>query len=103
MGKSFMIEMDKARNVKYPFNELITLEELLGKPIAEIEKSISFKDIRILAFCGLKWEDKELTLEQTGELITEFTDNGGEMKALMDACGKALKQGMGANKTPSKK
>lgn len=102
MSKSIMIEMDKARNAKYPFNQLIELEELLGRPIAEIETSMAIKDIRTLVFCGLKWEDKDLTLEQTGELITEFTDKGGSVKDLMQTFGKALKQGMGATKTPSK-
>lgn len=101
MTKSIAITMDKARNAKYPFNQIIELEELLGKPIAEIEKSMAIKDIRTLVFCGLKWEDANLTMEDAGDLITDYTDNGGSMKELMETFGEALKKGMGAS-TPSK-
>lgn len=98
-----LVEMDKARNLKYDFNTLIDLEDDFNKPIAEITGEMKMKDVRKMLFHGLKWEDKKLTEEQTGNLISTYIENGGTFQELMEVVGKAFTKSMGNSSAPSKK
>lgn len=72
MKKSVVIELDKARNLRYGLNALCEMEDLLEKPISQIQtdenNAMGMREIRIMLYCGLKWEDKDLTLEKSGEI-----------------------------------
>ena len=73
--KTVTIELDKARNLRYGMNGLVKIEELTGRPITKLDlDNISMKDLRAIAYAGLYHEDKELTLEKTGNLIDEYLD-----------------------------
>jgi hypothetical protein len=75
MKKTVLIELDKARNLRYGINALCTIEELLGKPITALDLNrISIKDLRTILFAGLVHEDKDLTPEIVGELIDDYSD-----------------------------
>jgi len=102
-NNTVMLEMDKARNLKYTFNTLIDIEEDFEKTIAEITGSMTMKDARTLLFHGLKWEDKKLTKEMTGNLISEYVENGGTFKELMETVGKAFTKALGNSAAPSTK
>ena len=72
MKKSVTIELDKARNLRYGINALVTVEELTGKPLTRLDlESVSIKDLRAILYAGLCHEDKTLTPEKVGELIDE--------------------------------
>jgi len=73
MSKPFVvIELDKPRKLRYGINQLIMLEEMLNIPITELAKiQPGLKEIRTLLWCGLIWEDPNLTLEKVGELMDE--------------------------------
>lgn len=102
-NNTIMIEMDKARNLKYTFNTLIELEEDFGKPIAEIGgANMTMKDVRTLIYHGLKWEDKKLTPEKTGELISDYIDNDNSFQELIEVVGKAFTKAMGNSAVPKK-
>lgn len=68
---SVKINLDKERTLKYSLNNLIDLEEKLGVPISEIGNArLSIKNIRSFLHAGLVHEQKDLTEEAVGELIT---------------------------------
>lgn len=89
MKKFITIQADKARNLRYTFNSLMTLEENLDRPITEIGNNISFKDINVLVWAGLLHEDKDLTREQAGDIIDEVIENEG-LQSLIDKVSQAL-------------
>lgn len=69
-AKKFVsIELDKVRNLHYNLNALERFEELSGVSIDKIGQQMSMKLLKILLFCGLIHEDKELTTEAIGEMI----------------------------------
>lgn len=78
MKKIVSIEMDKVRNLKFGINNLIELEKKLNRPLASLSgESFGLVDLRTILFIGLKWEDKELTEEQTGEIMDIAIENHG--------------------------
>lgn len=101
-NNTVILKMDKERNLKFGFNTLIDIEEDFGKPIAEIGNNISLKDVRTLLYHGLKWEDKKLTKEKTGDLITGYVEGGNTLESLMEAVGKAFTKALGNSATPTK-
>lgn len=101
-NNTIMIQMDKARNLKYTFNTLVELEEDFGKPIAEVGANMTMKDARTLIYHGLKWEDKNLTPDKTGELISNYIENGNSFQELFEEAGKAFTKAMGNSAVPTR-
>ena len=77
MKQSIILEAEKARNIRFGINALCKAEEMLGKPITKINEDMGISEMRILLYCGLYWEDKELTLEGAGEVMDEVIANKG--------------------------
>lgn len=73
MPKPFVtIELDKPRHLRYGFNQLCELEDLLGVPVSKLpEIEIGFRELRTLLYVGLRGEDPDLTPEVVGSLIDE--------------------------------
>lgn len=70
--KVISVNLDKERHLKFNLNTFIIVEELTGKKLADLQGDnggFDFKYLRALLYAGLKHEDKELTLEDVGELI----------------------------------
>ena len=84
--KIIQINLDKKRNIWFNLNSLITIEKVTGLKFSEIGEDVSLEIVRAMLFAGLQWEDKDLTLEQVGELI-DF-DN---MTEVMEKLGEAMK------------
>lgn len=86
MKKVVVVNLDKERHLKFNLNALILAEEITGKKLAELgEKKENFDlaFLRAMLYAGLKHEDKELTLEEVGDLIDmdnmeEVTEKLGE-------------------------
>lgn len=97
MGNKFRgyvpIELDKPRNLRFSTNALVESEKMLGKSIAEFSQSIGITELRILIYCGLRHEDKTLTLDQAGDLIDEAESIAYLSDKLKDALEAALKTG----------
>lgn len=67
------IVLDKERHLKFNFNTLVDLEEKYGsvdKMGEVLASNPKMKDIRYILYCTLKHEDKTLTEEKTGEIIS---------------------------------
>lgn len=79
------ITLDKERALKYTLNSLVKLEDL-GIDITTLENSAKISDIRAILWVGLIHEDKELTIDDVGELVS--LDNIQEVtKAISEAFG----------------
>jgi hypothetical protein len=85
---SVPITLDKQRNLKFGFRAMIALEDLTGKTFFEIIQdlqdleNVKISKIRDIIWAALIHEDKELTLEQT----TDILDQGN----CMDLVGKLM-------------
>jgi hypothetical protein len=76
--KVVSIEMDKARNLKFGINSLIELEKKINKPLTKLTgEGFALSDLRAILYIGLKWEDKSLTEEQTGEIMDSAIEKFG--------------------------
>jgi len=87
MAKPFVIiDLDKPRKLRYGINQIIILEELIGKSLSEMDLSkLSFKDLRSMIYAGLSWEDKEITPELVGDLIDEYSNIEEVSKKMTEA------------------
>lgn len=66
------IILDKERHLKFNLNALILAEKITGKKLSELgnnEQAFDLEFLRAMVFVGLLSEDKDLTIEQVGELI----------------------------------
>jgi hypothetical protein len=66
-----IIELDKPRKLRFSINQLVEIEEHLGKNIMELFRSgnLGLKELRTILWIGLKWEDPRLTIQKAGELM----------------------------------
>lgn len=68
------IKLDKERRLLLGFEALQLFKKIHGKSLMRI----NFEDediedlIPLIIYCGLKWEDENLTLEQTIRLIDQY-------------------------------
>lgn len=92
---------EETRNLKFGMNALIELEQLLGKPLTAISEEMSMSDLRAMFFVALKHEDKELTLEGTGDILDDIISELG-MQEMSNKIGEALKKAIGNTGLPSK-
>lgn len=84
--------MDRARVMKYTMNALALAEELTGKNILSMDiKKIGVVEMRALIFAGLYDNDRDLTLEQVGDLADGYEKGwGGLMEIAAAALGEAF-------------
>lgn len=94
MAKITTIKADKERHLKLGVNSLIELEEVLNKPISELSEGMGFTEFRAILYLAMKWEDKELTYEKTGDIMDEIIDSMG-MDFLGDTIAKLIQGSMG--------
>lgn len=63
----------KTRHLRYDFNALVALEDVLGIPISDIGNimagSVKLSDLRAIVWAGLLHEDKSLTPEAVGDKL----------------------------------
>ena len=98
MKKSIPIELDKVRNLRYGTNALCQMEDMLGKPISGFEETeTGIKDLRIMLYCGLKWQDRRLSLVEVGNLMDEAISEKG-IDYLNDKLVEALELALGTEK-----
>lgn len=80
------VELDKPRALRYGMNALVMIEDLLGKSFTELQDvGFKLKDLRAIIYCGLYQDDKNLTPEQVGNLIDEYSDIETISKKMQEA------------------
>lgn len=93
-NKIITIIADKERHLKLGINGLIEIEKMLDKPLAQLGENMGFEDFRTILYVALKWEDKKLTLEQTGDLMDDYIATNGFEK-LGQTIGELITAAMG--------
>ena len=74
MKKGITYELDRPRTLRYGMNALAKIEDITGKSLMSLDlASVSIKDLLAIVYAGLYHEDKELTLEQVGDLIDIYS------------------------------
>lgn len=64
------VTLDKERTLRYTLNALAELEDALGVPLSDMEGlQLGMKQVRAFLWAGLIHEEKELTIEQVGDLV----------------------------------
>jgi hypothetical protein len=64
------VELDKVRHIRYTMNALAEIEDRLGVPLSEMKDvKMTIKNVRVILWAGLIHEDKDLTLEEVGEMV----------------------------------
>lgn len=93
-----MIMLDKERELRYPLWSLIRMEEEQGIKLTDLEdeeKAGSMKTILAVLWGGLIHEDKDLSIEELGNMveISDMQDVSGSIsRAIQKADKKALKK-----------
>ena len=66
-------ESNRSRNLKFDVNALADFEQETGMGFAQLMKQKAiFATVRAMAWAGLKHEDRSLTIDQIGRLISKF-------------------------------
>lgn len=81
-----VIELDRERKIRYGAAQLAWLEQKLGVPLKEFGRVLasgSIRDLALLLWAGLRWEDPDLTEERVYELL----DLGG-----LDYCAEKVEE-----------
>jgi hypothetical protein len=89
--KIVAVEADRQRYLKFGVNQLIEIEELLGRGLTDLGESTSMKDLRTILFVGLKWEDKTLKQEDAGDIMDTMIEKHG-MEYVSKKLGEAMKK-----------
>jgi len=100
--KSIILRADKARNLRYSTNAFCKMEEMTGKPVTQLAENAGMSDLRVMLFCGLYWEDNDLTEEKAGDIMDIVMQNHG-IDELTDKISKAMELAMGEKKVLGKK
>lgn len=90
-----MIQADKQRRIRFDTNAFCMMEEITGKSLAELNERAGIRDIRAMLFCGLYWEDDQLTLEHTGEILDIIMQTNG-LEEVTKKLGNALEAATGS-------
>jgi hypothetical protein len=86
----------RRRFLKYDLNALADFEQMMGMGFAQLmQMKAIFAACRALLWAGLKHEDRTLTLERVGDLLSRYLrEAGGSIdEALSTAFSAALDQG----------
>jgi hypothetical protein len=75
------IELDKPRRLKFDYNAICEAEDKAGMGIIDMmkEENFGFRSIRALMYAGLRWEQRNLTVEMAGQLLQSYIAKEGTM------------------------
>lgn len=84
----------KSRKLRYDFNAIADAEEKAGLGISNMfsDDRAGLNSVRLLVWAGLKWRERGLTIERTGDMLQDFVREGGSLEAIMDKVRLALER-----------
>ena len=80
--KTVEIGLDKLRYLRFDINAFADIEQKGGAGLEKLvgENLVGINTIRLLLWGGLKWEEPRLSLEQVGNMISQYLEGGGELQ-----------------------
>ncbi len=92
MKKGITVNLDKPRVLRYGINALARIEDLIGKPLTNLDlQNVGIKDLLVIIYAGLYHEDETLTVEKVGDLIDEYSS----LDEISEKLGEALSLAFG--------
>lgn len=76
-------------HLRYTINSICAMEELAGVSLDRASEKV-FGFARLILWGALLDCHPDITLSQTGDLITDYVKCGGEMDSIMHLCATAL-------------
>lgn len=77
----------RARALRYDLNALADFEQQVGMGFAQLmQMKAGFATVRAIAWAGLKWQDRGLTIERCGELVGHAVKNGASIDEILTVC-----------------
>lgn len=83
-----IIVLDKERELKFDLNALELLEDMTGTTLDKATENLSMRMLKTLLYCGLVHQDKELTPDYVGSLVT--MENLKDVSKALTECFKNL-------------
>ncbi|MBP2653355.1 MAG: hypothetical protein H6Q73_924 [Firmicutes bacterium] len=82
----------KTRKLKFDYNALCEVEAKAGKSVIQLMSAdnLGFGAVRALLYGGLIWQDRGLTMDRLGQMLSEYMSNGGSLGDLMAKISEAL-------------
>lgn len=65
------IDLDKPRKLRFQYNDVVDIENAIGKGFFQLINSLHFVEVRALLAYGLRWMDQSMTPVKAGQLIQE--------------------------------
>ena len=69
--KSYILDLDRERELRFGFKATRLIRQKFGNRNLDALMNIKVDEVPILVWAGLKWEDKQLTLEQVEDLLDD--------------------------------
>ena len=83
-ARAVLITLDRERHLRFDFNALADLEAHLGINITNPEAfgSMGLRVVRGMLWAALLHETPGLSVRDTGDLLQEYLENGGDLAVL---------------------
>lgn len=83
-GRAVLIMLDRERHLRFDFNALADLEAHLGINITDEEAftSMGLRVVRGMLWAALLHETPNLGVRDTGDLLQQYLDDGGDLATL---------------------
>ena len=69
--KDFILDLDKSRELRFGFKAMRTIRQKFGDKSMDALLNIKVDEVPAIAWAGLKWEDKQLTVDQVEVLLDD--------------------------------
>lgn len=97
------IVADKNRTLRFSINSMIQFKRDrgtdFGAALVSMSETLDMELLRYLYFLGLRWEDKELTEEETGNIMDAIIENDG-IEGLAQYLSDAITMALGQSGDP---
>jgi len=71
-----IIELDRTRKIRFGIGAMVEAEKMLGCKLTKLnEDSVGVEEIAKLLCIGLKWDDKDMTLQKAIQIVDDNADN----------------------------
>jgi len=89
------ITLDRPRTLKLTYEQLIALEQRIGKPSGEIFGDLakmSLQSLTAVMFAALRHEDTKLRYDAVGRMIGEYLEDGHDIGDLLQLVNEVVTQ-----------
>lgn len=69
--KDYILDLDKPRELRFGFKASRMIRQRFGERSLDSLLNIKWDEVPVLVWAGLKWDDKQLTVEQVEDLLDD--------------------------------